>query len=134
MTIQELINQAFFELEIVEAGSSADATDSADAMTILNQMLAAWKVSYMDLGWFAQDDLTATSPLPEWAEEGVISNLALKLASAFNAPVSAELAVKAREGRNLIARTLINLNLEGADMSHMAQGSVNSRYNIQTDT
>lgn len=133
MTIQELINAAFLELEIIEAGNDASAADSATAMTILNQMMAAWKVSGRDFNWFAQDDLTATSPLPDWAEEGVTSNLAIKLAAAFNAPVSAEVAMKAMDGLNLITRTLMNLNLEGADMSHMAQGSLNQRYNIITD-
>jgi len=132
LTNQQVIDKALGELEIVEAGDSADATDSADAMTVLNQMMAAWGVSDMDFNFFPQDTLSDTCPIPEWSEEGVISNLAVKLSVPFNAVVSQMLFEKAREGRNLIGRTFINLNLEGSDMTHL--GATRNRYNLTTDT
>ena len=132
LTNQQVIDKALGELEIVEAGASANATDSADAMTVMNQMFAAWGVSDMDFNFFAQDTLGDTCPIPEWSEEGVISNLAVKLSVPFNAVVSQMLYDKALEGRNLIGRTFINLNLEGLDMTHL--GSWRNRYNISTDT
>jgi len=130
-TNQQIIDKALGELEIVEAGDSANATDSADAMTVLNQMMAAWGVSDMDFNFFPQDTLSDTCPIPDWSEEGVISNLAIKLSVPFNAAVSQMLFDKALEGRNLIGRTFINLNLEGSDMTHL--GHNYRRYNINTD-
>jgi len=132
MTNQELYNLAALELKIIESGGSLDATDSADMMTICNQMLAAWKVSDMDLQYFPQDTLTDDSPIPVWAEQGVISNLAVKAAASFDATVSQLVFDKAQEGEELIGRTLINLNLEKTDMTHLPQG-VDVRYNIITD-
>jgi hypothetical protein len=131
-TNQQIIDRAAFELGYTESGSSVGATDSADAMTDLNNMMAQWRVSGRDFNWFSQDDLTAVCPIPDWSERGIISNLAVSLGAVFTIPVKGETAVKAKEGLNAITRTLINLNLKPADMSHLPQGRDSGR-NILTD-
>ncbi len=133
MTLQELLNKAALEIEVIEAGNSLDATDSADAMDVMNQMFAAWAVSDMDLQVPPMDTLGDTIPLPIWAVKGVISLLAVDLAVTFNALVTNDLARKAEDGRNLIARTLINARLQGSDMTHMPTGSGVYEHNILTD-
>ena len=133
VTNQELIEQALQELRVIEQDNSANSADSAKALAVLNQMMLAWAVSDMDFNWFAQDTLTDVAPIPGWAEEGVISNLAVKCAVPFNRAITVELNLKATEGRNAIARTLINQQLEGADLSLLAQGA-GRRYDILTDS
>ncbi len=112
MINQAVIDQALGELGVLEAGSSANAIDSASALTTLNQMMSAWAQNDKDFNWFAQDDLSATCPIPDWAEEGLVSNLAIKLSAPFRSPVTIELAAKAAEGEETIVRALINYSIE----------------------
>ena len=132
-TIQQTADRAGGELGIVEGGDSFSATDSALVMQFLNTMMAQWKYSGRDFNWFPQDDLTATLPIPEWAEEAVISNLAVTCAIPFRAPIPADLATKASNGLHMITRTLMNLNLESADMTHLPFGTY-TNGNILTDS
>ena len=123
MTNQDAIDQAMFYAGILSAGDSANATDSADMLTQLNQMMAAWSVDSKDLQFPPQDTLTDTFPVPAWAESGVIANLGIRACTLFEMTVTQQLAVLASEGYKLIAKTLINKGLEPRDMSHMPQGS-----------
>ena len=133
-TNQNLIDRALGKLGIVEAGESANATDSATALDILNDMLMEWAQKDLDLNWFTQDTLGDTAPLPKWAVKGVIANLAVACATDFRSPIPNDLAVEARQGKRTIGNTLINLALEGADMSHLPQGQgIAGRYDINTD-
>ena len=118
-TNQNVIDQALIEIGVVQAGDSANATDSADALTKLNQMMAAWEISDKKLGFFPQDTLSDTCPIPIWAEDAVVNNLAILLAPSFEIPPSADTYRKASDGINLVGRVCINENLEGADMSHL---------------
>jgi len=134
ITNQAIIDQALGQISIVEAGESASASDSADTMTYLNQMMAEWKVSGKDLQFFNQDDLTDTCPIPDWAISGVMNNLAKYVAPLFRVPLSQEVAILAMQGDNVISRTLLNLNLDQADMRHMPQGEGRYGHSILTDS
>ena len=132
MTNQEAINRALQKIFIIESGESANNDDSTTALNDLNSMMAEWKVADKDLGWFSQDDLTATFPVPGWAENAVIANLAVRCASTFHSPVDAVLTQEAMDGESAVIRTMVNLTLEGADMSHIPLGE-RGRWNIETD-
>lgn len=134
MTNQELINLALIKLRVIEAGVDASATDSATTLGVLNRMMAEWRQRSMDVNWFAQDSLTDTAPLPDYAEEGVAANLAVRAASDFSAVVTQQTYDEARDGKRTIANTLININLDNADMSHLPQGEGKySDYDITTE-
>jgi len=132
-TNQQIIDRALIEIDVIEAGESANSTDSADALVDFNNMMAEWRESGRDLNWFSQDTLSETCPIPDWSERGVISALAVSTAATFSAVISPALAVKAQKGINGITRTLFNLNLKQADMTHMPQGRDYGR-NILTDS
>ena len=132
-TNQEIIDRAAFELGYIESGSSVGATDSADALTDFNGMMSEWRESDRDFNWFSQDTLSEVCPIPDWSERGVVSNLAVSLGAVFTIPVKPDLAAKAHKGLNVITRTLINLNLKQADMTHLPQGRDSGR-NILTDS
>ena len=133
-TNQQIIDKALSDLGVIESSDSANATDSADALVDLNNMMAEWRISDKDLDWFSQDTLSATIPIPDWAEDAVIKNLAVKCSTTFRTPVTQMVVQQAEEGRNLVARTLINLNLGQADMTHMPQGEGRYGRNILTDS
>ena len=133
MTNQELIDRSFMLLRMIESSDSANATDSADAMSVLNEMMAEWAISSRDFNFFPQDTLSATVPLPEWAIASVIANLAVMCAPVFDAEVTADVYGKADAGKKVITRTLMNLALEPAEMTHLPQGSLTTIH-ILTDT
>ena len=124
-----IINDALKELGVVAEGETATAPQGLDALRAFNQMMAVWVESDMDFGWFPQDTLSDTAPVPTWAEDAVIANLAKTMASKFRAPVTPVLQERAVEGRNHVARTLINMNLENADMEHLPRGD--GRYDTR---
>lgn len=132
-TNQQYIDRALTAIKVLEKGQSADATDSATALAVFNQMMHSWGVSDKDFNWFTQDTLGDTAPIPDWAEEGVISNLAVRLAEPFETPISAVVVAKAELGSNTIARTLINLKLKKIDLRHLPQGN-DIKNNILTDS
>ena len=123
MTNQELINKAALELSLIESGGTLDATESADAMDILNRMMSQWRVSSKDVQYFPQDTLSDTTPIPDWAEQAVIVCLAGKMASSFGGVINQTLAIEIKEGLRLVEREVLKANLESANMSHMPQGS-----------
>ena len=134
-TNQAIIDNALGKLGVIEAGDSANATDSAEALSILNKLMAEWAVRSMDLNWFIQDTLTDECPIPWWAEEGVTSNLAVRAAADFRSPVTSELLTEAVDGRRTIGNTCINQTLDNANMTHLPYGEGRlSQYDIETDT
>ena len=134
MTNQELIDRALNELGYHEAGATADATDSADALTVANNMLHSWKYSGKDFNWFTQDTLSDVAPLPIWAHSSVITRLARRLATTFNIIPSQQLIVDAENANSHMSRTMLVLGLTGSDMSHLPQGSSQTGHNIETDS
>ena len=134
-TNQQLIDAALGKIGVIEAGETANATDSATTLTILNQMMEEWSQRSMDFNWFTQTSLTDATPIPKWAEKGITANLAVNAASDFRVTVTPELGEEAMKGIRTIGNTLINGNLENTDMSHLPQGEGRySRYDINTDT
>ena len=127
-----MIDRALQALFYLEGNTSADATDSALALDELNQMMARWEVSDKDLGWFPQDTLADTVPVPDWALDGVLYGLAVNLGPVFNMPVPPDVFSKALGGEKTITRTLINLKLKDVNMRHVHWGE-NGRWDIDTD-
>ncbi len=134
-TNQQIIDLALSKIDVIEGGETADSTDSATALGVLNRMLHEWAERSMDLNWFTQDTLTEIAPIPEWAEEAVISNLAVRASSDFTATVTQSVFDEALDGRRTVGNTLVNQSLDNADMSHMPYGAGRlSRYDIETDS
>lgn len=134
MTNQGLINLALGKLGVIEAGETANATDSATCLGVLNRMMAEWRERDMDMDWFTQDTLDDDVPLPEWAEEAIAANVAVRAAADFRSPVTSELLTQAMDGKRTVGNTLINQELDNADMSHLPYGDGRlSRYDIESD-
>jgi len=121
-TNNEIINKALQELAIVASGEAATAQDAADTLDILNSMMAEWEELDVNFNWFTQDTLSATSPIPKWAESGVISNLAVYAAPQLRAPLNDAIAIKADRGFKAISTVLINQKIQGIDLYHVPLG------------
>ena len=135
MTNQELINLALAKIGVIEAGDSANATDSSTALGILNRMMAEWRERDMDFNWFTQDTLGDTVPIPKWAEEGVIANVAKRGTTDFRVPLTVELIDEADIGKRTIGNTLMTQDLDNTDMTHLPLGSGRfNNYDIEIDS
>ena len=131
-TNQEIIDQALGKLGIVEAGDSANATDSATALNALNNFMAYWATGSLNMDWFPQDTLSDTAPLERWQLAAVIPNFAIFTATDFRVPVSGDLREEARVTKNTLMARVINTSLEPSEMSHLPLGD-RYRYDIDTD-
>ena len=132
ITVQQLIDQSLSNLGYLEQSESANATDSADALRVLNQMMAEWEYASKDLNWFPQDTLSDTLPIPVWSERAVMTGLAIDLAGEFNVIPTQTLYTKFDEARQTLTNRLINTALEPSDMSHMPRGT-GHRWDMDSD-
>ena len=119
----EIITDALRSINVLDETETADSDKGPHCLRQLNQMLAAWEVEGVPLGYFAQMSTAATCPIPDWAEAGVAHKLALRVAGHYSAQVSPATAVAADEGYQTILRTITNLNLKGLDMTHLPSGA-----------
>lgn len=134
MLNSDIINAALKEIYVLADEETPTARQSADALNMLNRMMAQWAIEDKDINFPPQDTLGATAPIPMWAEDAVITNLALYLNPQFKGSITQELYDRAVKSRARVAANLINTKLDNTDMSHMPQGDSNSRWDIETDT
>lgn len=130
-TNTQIITDALRLIGVLAEGETASPEQASDAMRRMNQMIATWEVDDIVLGYFAQSDSTAAIPIPDWAEKGVMGQLAIELAPEYGAAISPEAAKVADDGWSVIQKRCLLLKMKPADMSHL--GSSFSRYNIETD-
>ncbi len=134
MTNQELIDRALIAAGVVEAGDAANATDSADALEMLNEMMAQWNESSKNLNWFTQDTLSETVPVPIWARGTLITSLAMRWCEESHIPVPAGLYNRAEKNESSLCRMLINRRLGNTDMTHLPMGTGRTGiYDIEAD-
>lgn len=119
----QIITDALRAINVLDETETASAEQGIYCLRQLNQMLAAWEVEGVPLGYFAQTSTADTCPIPDWAEGGVSNKLAIRVAGNFSAQVPPATAVAADEGYQVILRTLTNQKLQGLDMSHLGLGS-----------
>ena len=131
-TNAQIIGDAMELLGILTEGAVPSAEQADHGLRRLNQMMATWDTDGIVLGYFQQSDATASCPIPDWAEKGVMGYLALDIAPHYGRTVSPEALKVSLDGYELILRRLISQGMDGADLSHL--GSGNARYNILTDS
>ena len=131
-TNTKIITDALQKAQIIADGQTASASELADGLTELNQMMAMWAVDDMDIGYFPQDTGSDTCPIPIWAEGAVKANLTVALCAAFGVAVKPETLGQAMSGSMFIAKMVINSNLEGVDMDNMPNGTATTRWNINS--
>jgi len=117
-----IIEDALRELNVISEIDSASAEQGAHSLRALNRMLEAWTENGIDLGYFKQSSTADTIPIPEWAEDGVIAKLAVRIAPLYGATVSPELAVAATDSYRMIMRKSIVDKGQVSDMRYQPAG------------
>ncbi len=118
-----LIGDALRSINVISESEEPSPEQGAYCLRQLNQMLATWEVDHIPLGYFSQSDTSGTCPIPEWAEQGVTYKLAIRIAGHYGAEPTPSVLEAADSGHMTILRTVMNLQLEGADMRHLPAGS-----------
>jgi len=132
----EIISDSLREINVISEVAEASSEQGKKGLRKLNQMLEIWRENDIDFGWFKQLSTTDVAPVPDWAELGVVSMLAIALAPTYGASVSAELGAVADTAYGMIQRKSISEKLDNTDMTQLpeGQGHWRNRYNIETDT
>ena len=131
-----IIEDSLREINVISEIDSASAEQGSFCLRRLNQMMEVWRENGIEIGWFAQSTTTDDIPIPDWAELGVTSALAIAVAPTYSASISPELAAIADISAGMILRKSLAEKLTGADMSHLPVGSGNygGKRSILTDS
>lgn len=138
MTYSRFISRALIDLGRLGEGQEASASQLQTGLEVLNGFMAGLKTRDLDFHWYEAKQANAGDPIPipEEYRESLLAWYAVTLAPTVRAPVTIELAAKAKSGRELIGARLINQQLGNADMSHLPRGSGHRGslvYDIDTD-
>lgn len=106
-TASTVINSAFAEIFVEANEQPLETVDFQIGIRYLNRMMNAWAANGLNLGYTnvfkASDPIT----VPDGAIEGVVFNLAERLANQYDQPVTAELATNANDGLKSIRRIAV---------------------------
>lgn len=90
ITAQQMIDSALLLIGRLATGESAGATESADCLRVMNQMLESWKNEGLPVDRIAS--LATTIGFPAGYHQAIRFNLALRLASEYGVQVPATVA------------------------------------------
>jgi hypothetical protein len=123
VTNLQIISDALRSLNVINETETPSAEQGAICLRELNQMLAQWAVEGNTVGYATQSATSDTCPIPDWAESAVKYKLALKIAHYFGAEPSISVVASADDAYTTLQRTIMNMNLDPADMRHLPIGS-----------
>ena len=106
-TAQSIINDALQEILVQAAEQPIQTPDYQTARRYLNRMMAT--VPFVGLGYTAITEPSELVTIPDAALEGVIFNLAKRLLSSYDMPLTSELLLNAKNGLNEIRRLTVKV-------------------------
>jgi len=127
-SVETLITDAFEDLVIQSDEAPIEPSEAKTAIRALNQMMSKLASDGINLGYTKVNSLDDEVTIPEGAIDGVIANLALRLAPKYvSGPVAASLVKAAKEGYE----TLLNIAVTPGYLSFPSTlpiGSGNTDY------
>ena len=97
-TAETVINDALQEIMVQASEQPIQAVDFQTARRYLNRMMTSFDAQGISLGYTTVTNPSDLITVPDGALEGVIFNLAKRLLATYDVPLSAELALNAKEG------------------------------------
>lgn len=96
-TANQIIGRALRLIKVVAAGETVEASIAADALAVLNAMLAEWHEAGIGLPDYSFTDLTDTLASDAADHEAISYQLALRLAPEFEGEPSMAVAAMAQQ-------------------------------------
>lgn len=129
-TAAQLVKAIAQEVMVQASEAPIEADESNDIIFAMNNFMFALDARGVSLGYTAVSDLGDTITVPAGAMEGIVANVALKVASQFGAPIPPSLPQRAQEGMN----TLEHLGVTVGEMSYgdttpKGSGNEDDNYN-----
>ena len=84
----DIITTALRIVNIIDENQPPSSELAAEALESMNDLLADWEADGIELGYFPQTNLAATSPLEDKDLRGIKYNLAMELAGRKNVAIS----------------------------------------------
>ena len=106
-TAQSIINDALQEILVQASEQPIESVDFQTAKRYLNRMMNT--VPFVGLGYTTVINPSDEVTIPDAALEGVIFNLAKRLLSTYDMPLTSELALSAKDGLNEIRRLTVKV-------------------------
>lgn len=97
-TANTVITDALQEILVLAVEAPLTPNEIQTGIRYLNRMMTAFAVEGINLGFTTITNIGDPITVADGAIEGMVSNLALKLAPQFGADISPALAAKARDG------------------------------------
>tara|TARA_R110002096_G_scaffold322546_1_gene516626 strand:- start:305 stop:775 length:471 start_codon:yes stop_codon:yes gene_type:complete len=125
-TAQQVINDALQEILVQASEQPIQPVDFQTARRYLNRMMVT--VPFVGLGYTAITEPSELVTIPDAALEGVIFNLAVRLLSSYDMPLTVELNASAKNGLKEIRRLTVKV-LPTAHPCTLPIGSGNEEEN-----
>jgi len=106
-TAQQVINDALQEILVQASEQPIQTVDFQTARRYLNRMMST--VPFVGLGFTTVTNPSDLVTIPDAALEGTIFNLAKRLLSSYDMPLTAELNQSARDGLKEIRRLTVSI-------------------------
>lgn len=106
-TAQQVINDALQEILVQASEQPIEAVDFQTARRYLNRMMST--VPFTGLGYTQITEPGEMVTIPDAALEGVVFNLAKRMLSTYDMPLTQELKDSAKEGLNEIRRLTVKV-------------------------
>lgn len=87
-TNRDIITTALRIINIIDENQPATSELAAEGLEAMNDLLADWDADGIELGYFPQTNLSATSPLEDKDLRAIKYNLALEIAGRKNTAIS----------------------------------------------
>lgn len=87
-TALTIVNDAFESLAVKTANTDLTDEEVSLAIRILNRMITTWAQAGIDLGYTKISSSSDEMTVPDWTEETIVAQLAVRLAPAFEVEVS----------------------------------------------
>lgn len=123
ITNEVLIRDALGLLGVLTETQNASAEQATHGLRVLNELLAEWEQSGIDLQWFEQDTLAEECPLPPNSVSAVKYNLAIALAPYYTREIPSTIGVRAEQYYQTVLRDAVRARLVPADVSSLPMGS-----------
>jgi hypothetical protein len=135
VTNRVLITQALQMLGVIRPNQAASAEDAALGLSEMNDLMADMSSTYgVDIGYFAQDNISADSPLDDEGVAAVKPMLAIRLAIYFpSAEIPPWLPARAGMAQDRLVRDAVLENMQEAQLDNLPRGTgCPGTYNILT--
>lgn len=108
-TANSLISDAFAEILVQPNEQALESVDFQNGVRYLNRMMGAWDAQGLALGYTKVVNPSDLITVADGALEGMVYNLAVRLAKQYDMPVTPDLAQNAREGLKAIRKIAVNI-------------------------